>query len=137
MACSTFPGGLFPIGNGPDAFPKLVKAVEIIKDALCDGCIAHLTASVLEDDYFADGFGEVAPETCDQLTVYITDGNNEVFVAIVLDPEATLPEDRISEWLLIHSDSAITGTITGEIRLYAAAAGSPPSDWLFCDGQAV
>lgn len=135
MACSTFPAGLIPFGNGPDAFNRVKTAIEIMADALCVGCIAHLASSVAQGDYFDVGFGEVAPEICDKLTVYITDGSNEVYEAIVLDSDAPDPEDRITDWFLIYTESGITGTITGEMRMYAGA--SAPAGWLLCDGDDV
>lgn len=137
MTCSNFPGGLIPFGNGPDAFNRVKQAVQQIADAMCTGCIAHLESSVLQDDYLEQGFGSTVLEICDVLRVYITNGNNEIYEAVVLDPDAVDPEDRITTWFLMHTDSETDGTITAEIRMYAKAAGSPPSGWLFCDGQAV
>lgn len=135
MTCENFPGGLRPFGNGPDAFNRVKQAVEVIADALCTGCIAHLSSAVAQGDYFDVGFGEVAPEICDKLTVYITDGNNEIYEAIVLDALAEDPNDRITNFFLVYTESGITGTITGEMRMYAGS--SAPSGWLLCDGSEI
>jgi microcystin-dependent protein len=136
MACSSnFPGGLLPFGNGPDSFNRVKQAVEIMVSAYCQSCVANLSSAVLEADYFDTGFGEVVPDGCDRLTVYITDGQNEIYEAIVLDPDASDPLDRITNWFLIYTESAVDGTITGEMRMYAGS--SAPVGWLLCDGSEV
>lgn len=102
MACSLFPGSLIPFGNGPDSFNRVKQAVEIIADALCEGCIAHLSVSTVPSNFFSVGFGEVAPEICDKLTVYITDSADEIYEAVVLDPFASNPADRITDFFQIY-----------------------------------
>lgn len=136
MACSNnFLGGLMPFGNGPDAFNRVRQTVEAMAAAMCNSCVANLSSSVLEADYFDTGFDETVPETCDKLTVYITDGSNEIYEAIVLDPDAPDPLDRITNWFLVYTESGVTGTMTGEMRMYSGS--SAPSGWLLCDGSAV
>jgi len=66
---------LFPLGDGCDVLDKIKRAMLLLDTSICGGCVAELDAAVLPAAFLATGWGGDAPELCNVLWVFRSDGN--------------------------------------------------------------